>query len=189
MRSARLLDELPDARGERALELRERELLLAVRDRLANDRPQVGRVHVEEGGLQLRDPRQQPVSLDLRHAGHVRALARENQLLRPGGAPTALVSSAHMVRLGVAALLTAVVVGAVAVADHRHKQSVRADAQLDAYYCRHGRPAACREFDEEAYERRWERRELAYRLSFAVLTGAGLTLVLVAVRRRHVMSR
>lgn len=102
------------------------------------------------------------------------------------GAPTRLVSSENMARLGVAALLAAVVVGVVAVADHRHKQDVRAAAQEDAWFCRHGRPAACREFDEDAYERRWEHRELAYRLSFVVLTAAGLTFVLVATRRRYV---
>lgn len=90
-----------------------------------------------------------------------------------------------MVRLGVAALLAAVVVGVVAVVDHRHKQGVNAAAQEDAWFCRHGRPAACREFDEEAYEQRWERRELAYRLSFGALTAAGLTFVLVAVRQRR----
>jgi hypothetical protein len=90
-----------------------------------------------------------------------------------------------MLRLGVAALLATVVVGVVAVADHRHKQDVRAAAQEDAWFCRHGRPSACREFDEEAYEQRWERRELAYRLSFVVLAAGGLTFLLVAARQRH----
>jgi hypothetical protein len=103
--------------------------------------------------------------------------------------PTALVFFEAMVRLGVAALLAAVVVGAVAVADHRHKQDVRAAAQEDAWFCRHGRPSACRDFDEDAYEQRWERRELAYRLGFVVLTAAGLTFVLVAVRQRHAARR
>jgi hypothetical protein len=94
-----------------------------------------------------------------------------------------------MVRLGVAALLAAVVVGVVAVADHRHKQDVRAAAQEDAWFCKHGRPSACRDFDEVAYEERWERRELAYRLSFVVLAAAGLTLVLVSVRQRNAMRQ
>ena len=94
-----------------------------------------------------------------------------------------------MLRLGVAALLAAAVVGLVAVADHEHKQGVRAAAQEDAWFCRHGRPSACRDFDEEAYEARWERRELAYRLSFVVLTAAGLTFTLVAFRRRHPVGR
>jgi hypothetical protein len=94
-----------------------------------------------------------------------------------------------MVRLGVAALLAAVVVGVVAVVDHRHKQDVRAAAQEDAWFCKHGRPSACREFDEAAYEERWERRELGYRLSFVVLAAAGLTLILISVRQRHAMRQ
>lgn len=90
-----------------------------------------------------------------------------------------------MVRLGVAALVAAVIVGGVAVADHRHKQAVRAAAQEDAWFCRNGRPAACRDFDEVAYEARWERRELAYRISVVVLAAGGVMSGLVAVHRRR----
>lgn len=90
-----------------------------------------------------------------------------------------------MVRLAVAAGLTAVLVALVAVADHRHKVSVEHAAQEDAWFCAHGRPSACRDFDEPAYEQRWENREFAYRVTFFAVGAAALGLGLIVLRRRH----
>jgi hypothetical protein len=90
-----------------------------------------------------------------------------------------------MLRLGVAAGLAALLVAVVATLDHRHKQDVSFAAQEDAWFCSHGRPSACRDFDHAAHEERWERRELGYRIGFVVLVAAGLTFGLLAFGRRH----
>ena len=63
----------------------------------------------------------------------------------------------HMVRLALAVGAAALLVAAVAVVDHRHKREVEFAAQEDAWFCKHGRPSACRAFDETAYEERWEK--------------------------------
>ena len=90
-----------------------------------------------------------------------------------------------MLRLALAAGLVALLVGAVAVVDHRHKREVEFAAQEDAWFCAHGRPSACRDFDAVGYEERWEQRELAYRISFFALGASALGLAAVGVRRRH----
>ena len=90
-----------------------------------------------------------------------------------------------MLRLALAVGLTAALVALVAVVDHRHKRAVEFAAQEDAYFCAHGRPSACREFDAVGYEERWERRELGYRVSFFALGASALGLAAVGLRRRH----
>ena len=82
-----------------------------------------------------------------------------------------------VLRIALAVGAVALAVGLVAAVDHRHKREVELAAQEDAWFCAHGRPAACTEFDEVAYEARWERRELGYRISFIALgaSAAGLT--------------
>lgn len=75
------------------------------------------------------------------------------------------------------------VVGAAATLDHRHKQRVEGAAQVDAWFCKHGRPARCRDFDLAAYERRWERRELAYETGFAAFGASALVLAAAALIR------
>ena len=90
-----------------------------------------------------------------------------------------------MVRLALAVGAAALLVAAVAVVDHRHKREVEFAAQEDAWFCKHGRPSACRDFDETAYEERWERRELAYRLGFFALGASALGLTAVGLRRRR----
>ena len=81
--------------------------------------------------------------------------------------------------------LAALLVGAGAIVDHRHKREVEFSAQEDAWFCAHGRPAACTEFDEVAYEERWERRELAYRVTFFALGVSAVGLAVVGLRRRR----
>ena len=90
-----------------------------------------------------------------------------------------------MLRLAFAVGLAALLVGLVAAVDHRHKRGVEFAAQEDAWFCAHGRPSACREFDEIAYEERWERRELAYRVSFFALGASALGLTAIGLRRRR----
>ncbi len=90
-----------------------------------------------------------------------------------------------MLRVALAVGLAALLVGLVAVVDHRHKREVEFAAQEDAWFCAHGRPSACREFDEIAYEERWERRELAYRVSFFALGASALGLTAIGLRRRR----
>jgi hypothetical protein len=91
-----------------------------------------------------------------------------------------------MARLAVAAALTAVVVALVATVDHRHKRHVEFSAQEAAWFCAHGRPSSCTDFDEAAYEQRWENRELGYRISFLTLGALALgSFVTVVVRRRR----
>ena len=90
-----------------------------------------------------------------------------------------------MIRLAVAAGLAAVIVALVATADHRHKGSVRSAAQEDAWFCAHGRPSRCRNFDETAYEERWENREFAYRVTFFAFSASALALGMITLRRRR----
>ena len=90
-----------------------------------------------------------------------------------------------MLRIALAVGLAALLVGLVAVVDHRHKREVEFAAQEDAWFCAHGRPSACREFDEVAYEERWEQRELAYRVSFFALGASALGLTAIGLRRRR----
>ena len=90
-----------------------------------------------------------------------------------------------VLRIALAVGVAALLVGALAVLDHRHKRHVENAAQEDAWYCRHGRPAACTEFDEVAYEARWERRELGYRITFFALAASALGLAAVALKRRR----
>jgi hypothetical protein len=90
-----------------------------------------------------------------------------------------------VLRIALAVGLATLLVGLVAVLDHRHKRSVEFAAQEDAWFCAHGRPSACREFDEVAYEKRWERRELAYRVTFLGLGASALGLTAIGLRRRR----
>jgi hypothetical protein len=89
-----------------------------------------------------------------------------------------------MTRLALAVTAAALLVALAAVIDHRHKREVEFAAQEDAWFCKHGRPSACRDFDEAAYEERWEQRELGYRITFAALGLSALGLGSAALRRR-----
>lgn len=90
-----------------------------------------------------------------------------------------------MLRLAIAVGLAAVAVAIVAAVDHDRKQDRENAAQEAAWFCAHGRPAACSDFDEVAFEERWERRELGYKVGFGVLAAGAITLALGAVRGRH----
>ena len=90
-----------------------------------------------------------------------------------------------VLRIALAVGAVALAVGLVAVVDHRHKREVEFAAQEDAWFCAHGRPSACTEFDEAAYEARWERRELGYRISFFALAAAAVGLAAVALTHRR----
>jgi hypothetical protein len=87
--------------------------------------------------------------------------------------------------LALAAGAAALLVALAATLDHRHKGAVEIAAQEDAWYCAHGRPAACTGFDEAAYEERWEQRELGYRITFFALAGAAVCLGALTLRRRQ----
>jgi hypothetical protein len=87
--------------------------------------------------------------------------------------------------LALAAGAAALVVALGATLDHGHKRSVEFAAQEDAWFCAHGRPDRCTDFDEAAYEERWEQRELGYRVSFFVLGGSAAGLGVASLRRRR----
>jgi hypothetical protein len=88
-----------------------------------------------------------------------------------------------LLRLALACALTALTVGLVAVLDHRHKLGVENAASIETWFCAHGRPERCRDFDVSAYERRWERREVAYEAGFVVLGVSALALGAAAALR------
>jgi hypothetical protein len=90
-----------------------------------------------------------------------------------------------VLRIALAVALAASLVAVVATVDHRHKGAVENAEQEDDWYCAHGRPSACHKFDEVAYEERWERRELTYRVTFFALGASALGLTAAALRRRH----
>ena len=90
-----------------------------------------------------------------------------------------------LARLAVAAAMTALVVALVATTDHRHKRNVEFSAQEAAWFCAHGRPSSCREFDAAAYEERWEDRELAYRIAFFTLGALAVGLFGAAAWKRR----
>jgi hypothetical protein len=94
-----------------------------------------------------------------------------------------------MVRLALAAVLAAVATASVATVDHRHKGAVENAAQEDAWYCAHGRPPFCRDFDEVAYEQRWENRELVYRVAFFAFSASALALIGTALWSRTLRVR
>jgi hypothetical protein len=89
-----------------------------------------------------------------------------------------------MVRLAAAACVLTLAVALVATADHRHKGSVEIAAQEAAWFCVHGQPSSCRDFDEAAYEQRWEDRELAYRIAFFTFGASALGLFVITRWRR-----
>jgi hypothetical protein len=89
-----------------------------------------------------------------------------------------------MARLALAVGAAAALVALVAMLDHRHKREVEFAAQEDAWFCAHGRPDACTDFDGVAYERRWEQRELGYRVTFFGLGAGAVGLGAAAARRR-----
>jgi hypothetical protein len=85
---------------------------------------------------------------------------------------------------GFACLLLAVVIAAIAVADHRNKQSRADHAQLEAWYCVHegtrcGGPSA------EGIERHWNERQIAYEAAVAILAGCGLAYLVLPGRQRR----
>jgi hypothetical protein len=92
-----------------------------------------------------------------------------------------------MARLAVAAALAAAAVALVATLDHRHKGAVENAAQEAAWYCAHGRPSSCGDFDEVAYEQRWENRELVYRVAFFTLSLSAVGLLVAALWKRRVV--
>jgi hypothetical protein len=91
----------------------------------------------------------------------------------------------HMARLALAVGVAALLVSVVAVVDHRHKRAVEFAAQEDAWFCAHGRPAECRDFDEARYEARWERRELTYKVGFFALGASAVGLAAVGLQRQR----
>jgi hypothetical protein len=103
----------------------------------------------------------------------------------PVGLP-ALLSSyrAGVGRFALAVALVGIAVALVAAIDHRHKREVEFAAQEDAWFCAHGRPSRCTDFDEAAYEQRWEDREFGYRLAVFTLGTAAIGSALVWFRRR-----
>ena len=90
-----------------------------------------------------------------------------------------------LVRLAVVAAVTALVVALVATIDHRHKRDVEFSAQEAAWFCAHGRPSSCRDFDAVAYEERWEDRERAYRIAFFTLGASAVGLFGSAAWKRR----
>jgi hypothetical protein len=90
-----------------------------------------------------------------------------------------------MVRFAVAAALIAVIVALAATIDHRHKRQVEFAAQEAAWFCAHGKPSSCSDFDEAAYERRWEDRERVYRIAFFTLSAVALGFFVTAVWKRR----
>jgi hypothetical protein len=87
--------------------------------------------------------------------------------------------------VAISCLLAAVIVAVAATLDHRHKQRVEGAAQIEAWFCAHGRPARCQEFDLAAYERRWERRELMYETGFLALGASAVGFWAAALHRRR----
>jgi hypothetical protein len=77
----------------------------------------------------------------------------------------------------------------VATADHRHKRDVEFAEQEAAWYCGHGRPSYCDDFDQAAYEQRWEDRELVYRVAFFAFGASALALFAVALGSRTLRAR
>jgi len=90
-----------------------------------------------------------------------------------------------VLRIALLVGLATLLVGVGAIVDHRHKREVEFSAQEDAWFCSHGRPSACTEFDEVSYEERWERKELAYRVTFFALGLSAVGLAAVGLRRRR----
>ncbi len=78
----------------------------------------------------------------------------------------------------VVALLLAAVVGAIAIGDHRDKQSRMDRAELSEWYCRHlgqrcGGPSSV------AIENHWNERQIGYEVVVGLLVGAAVLSVVL----------
>jgi hypothetical protein len=94
-----------------------------------------------------------------------------------------------VIRLALAAVLAAAGIALVSTADHRHKRDVEFAAQKAAWFCSHGRASSCDDFDQAAYERRWEDRELAYRVAFFAFSASALALFAIVLWRGRLRVR
>lgn len=75
-------------------------------------------------------------------------------------------------------------IGAVAVADHRHKNAQMGPANVASWYCQH-RGQRCQEPQSERIEAAWQRREQVYRVSFLAVSLGGMTALAVSLRSRN----
>jgi hypothetical protein len=82
----------------------------------------------------------------------------------------------------IASIVAATVV-AIAVVDHRHKDSRVPTASLDEWYCRH-RSTLCEREGVTALESSWSRRERIYKVAVMVSALTALTSLAVARRRQ-----
>ena len=72
-------------------------------------------------------------------------------------------------------------IGAVAVADHRHKNARMGPANVASWYCGH-RGQRCEEPQAEAVEAAWQKRETVYRYSFWAASLGGMTALVLRLR-------
>lgn len=84
--------------------------------------------------------------------------------------------------IGFASLALAVMLGVVAMVDHRQKTVRMNRAEAAEWYCTHVR-TRCGGPSSDGIERRWNRREIGYEAAFALLGAFGAASV-VASRRR-----
>ena len=81
--------------------------------------------------------------------------------------------------VGLACLLLAVAIAAIAVVDHRNKQSRANHAELEAWYCVH-KGTRCGGPSAERIERHWNERQIAYEGAVAILAACGLACIALA---------
>lgn len=86
--------------------------------------------------------------------------------------------------LVVALVVLAGGIGAVAVADHRHKNARMGPANVASWYCEH-RGQRCRQPQAERIEAAWQHREKVYRVSFWAVSLAGMTALVLRLRSRN----
>jgi hypothetical protein len=78
--------------------------------------------------------------------------------------------------LGLACLVSAAVLGAVAITDHHRKQQRINDAQVAAYFCR-VQHTHCGAESWHKIEADWQTRQIMYEVAVVALGGLGLLVI------------
>jgi|SRR5689334_7336256 hypothetical protein len=98
----------------------------------------------------------------------------------PAASRLGLATVRRALALALVAFALAGVIAVVAVYDHRRVGAQNWSANQASWYCQHN-GTRCDELQIADLERRWEHRELGYRMGFLSFSAAGTAAVIVAL--------
>src|SRR3954447_13159733 len=100
-----------------------------------------------------------------------------------GAAPEPYCGASVVDRLAIVLVAAAILVGVVAVIDHRNKQARMNRAELAEWYCGHG-GTRCGGPSSERIEAHWNERQWAYEIAVVALGAGAVARVGLRARRR-----